>query len=387
MLSLWVPELPFQLASGQDRRLCGRPLAFLSPQSIQTGSTPALWLVNRLAKAEGLEAGDSMDRALRACPGLQVLDPTPQAWWEAQMGFGEFLTRWTPQGLLGRMGEAQIDLRGTSGLFGHPKDAASIILRELSGSMGWSGHGGLSVSGTASRLAARREHGVELVQEGFEASYLAPHPLGALPSVEAGVLFRLNRLGLFQIRDLQPVPVNMLAQFVRQDIAKKIIQCARGEDRPHLPMLADKPHESRHSWRLEPPVMPEAIPLAQWLLDKLWKEKRSPRLLTLNWWDVDGAKHRWSADELELSEPPLLIARSAEKFFREKSIRRILVHRLETHIAWGIGRQRGLFREGNKKLEAMEPTLAKLRKRYPDHPILPGWARTGAPYSSSATKS
>ena len=378
MLSLWIPELPFQLASGRDSRLCNRPLAFLSPNG---GSTPTLWLVNRLAKGEGIEAGDSMDRALRACPGLQVLDPTPQVWWEAQVGFGEFLTRWTPQGALGRMGEAQLDLRGTQNLFGNSIDAANRILRELSGSFGWFGHGGLSVSGTASRLAARREHGIESVKEGFEASYLAPHPLKVLPAIEAGILFRLNRLGLHQVRDLQPVPVNMLSQFVREDKAKKIIQCARGEDRTRLPMLADRPNESRHTWRLEPPAMPENVPLAPWLLDKLWKEKRSPRQLTLNWWDVDGVSHCWRADEFELSEPPLVVARTAETGFRQNAQRRILIHRLEAYIAWGLGRPKGLFCEGNKKLEAIEPTLAKLRKRYPDHPVLPGWtveARIGA---------
>ena|GEM_PF-413452 len=371
MLSLWVPELPFQLASGRDTRLSNRPLAFLSPNG---GSTPTLWLVNRLARSEGIEAGDSMDRALRACPGLEVLDPAPQIWWEAHVGFGEFLTRWTPQGTLGRMGEALIELRGSEGLFGHPKDAANTILRELSGSMGWSGHGGLSISGTASRLAARMERGIETVLEGHEATYLAPYPLKAIQSIEAGIMFRLNRLGLYQIRDLQSVPVNMLAQFAREDRAKNIIQCARGEDRPRLPMLADKPNESRHTWRMEPPAMPENVPLAQWLLDKLWKEKRSPRQLILNWWDVDGANHRWKADSIALSEPPLLIARTAEAAFQDSSQRRILIHRLEAHIGWGLGRVRSLFAAENKKLEAIEPALAKLRKRFPNHPVMPGWA-------------
>jgi hypothetical protein len=54
-----------------------------------------------------------MDVALRPCRGLEVLDPAPQAWWEAQAEFGEFLSRWTPQGTLGHMGEALVELRGT----------------------------------------------------------------------------------------------------------------------------------------------------------------------------------------------------------------------------------------------------------------------------------
>ena len=370
MLSLWVPELPFQLAVGRDGRLSGRPLAFLSP----SGATPTLWLVNRLARTEGVRAGDSMDTALRRCRGLEVLDPAPQVWWEAQTEFGEFLTRWTPQGALGHMGEALLDLHGTQGLYGHPKDATSLILRELSGSFGWSGHGGLSGSGTAAKLAARQERGIESVTEGHEASYLAPHPLQILPSMEEKTLLWLRRLGLVQIRDLQPVPVATLSKFMAQDKAKAVLQCARGEDRPKLPMLADKPGESRHSWRIEPPAVPNEVPLAQWLLDKLWRDRRSPHAIRLQWWDVDGATHRWTASETDLTEPPMNIARIAEAAFQSESERRIVVHRLEAVIGWGLGRPRGLFLEGSRKLEAIEPALAKLRKRFPDHPVLPGWA-------------
>jgi len=371
MLSLWVPEMPFQLAVGRDGRLSDRPLAFLSPH----GATPVLWLVNRLAKSEGIDAGDSMDVALRRCPGLNVLDPVPQLWSEAQVSFGEFLTKWTPQGALGHMGEALLDLHGTQGLYGHPKDAANLMLRELSGSFGWSGHGGLSGSGTAAKLAARKEHGVEHVQDGFEATFLAPHSLKALPNMEGDTLFRLHRLGLYQIRDLQPVPLNVLSNVVRQDKAKTILQCARGEDRPKLPMLADSPHESRHSWRIEPPAVPKDIPLASWLLGKLWRDKRCPRVIRLTWHDIDGMAHRWTASDTDLTEPPLSIARTAELGFQRESERRVVVHRIEALIAWGLGQPKSLFDTADKKLEAIEPVLAKLRKRFPDHPVLPGWAR------------
>lgn len=373
MLSLWVPELPFQLACGRDNRLAGRPLAFLSPQG---GLTPTLWLVNRLAKSEGIAAGEPMDKALRRCPGLQVLDPAPQAWWEAQESFGEYLSQWTPQGQLGRFGEALVELRGTAHLFGNPKDAARKILKELSGSTGWLGHGGLSDSGTAARLAARMEHGIEFVQNGFESSFLAPHPLKALQSLEAGILFRLGRLGLHQIRDLQPVPLDLLTRFLQADKAKKLLQRARGEDRQRLPMLADKPNESRRAWRIEPPAMPELVPLAPWLLDKLWKERRCPRSLKLSWWDADGCSHRWAANESDLAEPPMALARIAECNFRKLSTRRMLVHRLELYAAWGLGRAMSLFDDNpNKKLDALEPALARLRKRFPGHPVLPGWAQ------------
>jgi hypothetical protein len=372
MLSLWVPELPFQIAAMRDSRLSDRPMAFLSPHS---GPTPTLWLVNRLAKSEGVGTGMGLERAVGACPSLEVLDPEPRVWQEAQASLGEFLAHWTPQGRLGHMGEAMVELGGTQHLFGAPADAANTILKELSGSMGWTAHSGLSTSGTASWLAAREQHGVNVVKEGYEASFLAPYSLAAMPSLEKGVLFRLNRLGLYEIRDLQPVPVDMLAHFMQRDAAKKLLQSAKGEDRPKLPMLADKPNESRHAWRLEPAAMPEAVPLAQWILDKLWNEKRTPRMLVLSWWDADGLRHRWKADDFCLSETPLSIAKQAEAAFCSLAVRRVAVHRFDALIGWGTGRPKSLFYEGNKKLEALEPVLAKLRARFPDHLVAPGWAK------------
>ncbi|HWQ08804.1 MAG TPA: hypothetical protein VN436_06850, partial [Holophaga sp.] len=165
MLAMWVPELPFQLACQREGGLRDRPLAFLSPDQ---GRTPSLWLVNRLARTEGAAPGDPMDQALRRVPGLRVLDPAPQTWWEAQASLGEFLSHWSPQGLLGRLGEALLELRGTNLLFGPPADAALKIQRELAAREGWASHGGLSRSATAARLAARLERRLELVRDGFE---------------------------------------------------------------------------------------------------------------------------------------------------------------------------------------------------------------------------
>jgi hypothetical protein len=372
---MWVPELPFQLACQREGSLRERPLAFLSPQP---GRTPALWLVNRLAKAAGVAPGDPMDQALRRLPGLRVLDPAPQTWWEAQASLGDFLSRWSPQGLLGRMGEALLELRGTHRLFGPPQDAAIRIQRELASSVGWASHGGLSQSATAARLAAHLERSLELVDEGSEQTFLAPQPLVRLPDLTPRIQWRFHRLGLRRFGDLQPVPLPTLAQLMPEPEARRVLAQARGEDRPRLPLLADAPGESRHPWRLEPPRLPEEVFLASWCLERLWSEGRSPRTLALRWWDVDGARHQWTAAGDDLALPPLELVQVIERAFRRLSTRRILVHRLELHMAWGLGRARSLFEPPRTaKLGALEVALARLRRRYPQTPVLPGWALTG----------
>ena len=376
MLAMWVPEMPFQMACQVDAGLKDRPLAFLAagPQR-----TPCLWLVNRLARAEGVAPGEPMDQALRRLPGLRVLDPAPQTWWEAQASLGEFLQHWTPQGLLGRMGEALVDLQGTGRLYGGPLDAAGRIQRDLVQSMGWVSHGGLSLSATAARLATRGPEAaglcLEEVPEGAERVFLAPQPLARLPVISPRIRFRFRRLGLSRFGDLQPVPLPTLSQIMPEPEARTALSRARGEDRPRLPMLADPLGESRHPWRLEPACLPEEVPLAFWCLERFWNDGRSPRRLVLRWWDVDGEAHRWQAPPDVLAEPPLALAPRVEAAFRQGAQRRILVHRLELHLAWGLGRARGLFdAPGTVKLEALEPALARLRQRFPQKPVLPGWA-------------
>jgi hypothetical protein len=381
VLAMWVPEMPFQMACQQDAGLKDRPLAFLSPGPQRT---PCLWLVNRQARAEGALPGEPLDQALHRLPGLRVLDPAPQTWWEAQASLGEFLQTWSPQGLLGRMGEALLDLGGTSRLYGGPEDAADRIQRDLARAMGWTSHGGLSLSATAARLAtrAREAKGLHLqaVPEGSERVFLAPYALGHLTDLPPRVRFRFQRLGLARFGDLQPVPLPTLCQLMPEPDARTTLARVRGEDRPRLPMLADPVGESRHPWRLEPPCLPEEAPLASWCLERFWNDGRSPRQLTLRWWDVDGEAHLWKAPAEALAEPPLSLARTVETAFRRLAQRRILVHRLELHLAWGLGRPRALF-EGPvlRKLGSLELTLARLRRRYPDAPVLPGWARGERP--------
>lgn len=377
MLAMWVPELPFQLRCGREPNLKERPLAFLQPKG---GRIRSLWLVNRSAKAEGIRAGDPMDLALRQCPGLRVLEPEPQTWWEAQASLGDFLQHWSPQGQLLRLGEALLELRGMERLFGAPQDAAARLRRDLVQQHGWLSHGGLSRSATAAQVAARLEHEVEQVGEGAEASFLAPLPLQRLPELTPRHLFRFRRLGLRRVGDLQPIPLATLVQLLKEDEARKLLGQARGEDRPRLPLLADPPGSSRQAWRLDPPRLCEGIPLRRWCLELLWRERRSPRSLTLRWWDVDGTPHRWNAPPELLSEAPLALAPAVEAAFRSLATRRVVIHRLELQLTWGLGQALGLFQtEESLRLHRLEGTLARLRRRYPERPVLPGWLRTSPP--------
>jgi hypothetical protein len=187
---------------------------------------------------------------------------------------------------------------------------------------------------------------------------------------------------------VQPVPLPTLAQLMPADEAPRFLAKVRGEDRPRLPLLAEPQGRSTHRLRLEPPRLPEEAPVARWILERLWSDPRSPRSLRLSWWDLDGLSHRWTASEVELLEPPIALAPLVEAAFRSLATRRMLVHRLELRVAWGLGQAMGLFQgDLSQKFGSLERTLARLRRRWPGHPVLPGWAaEEGAPYRSEAPR-
>ncbi len=377
MLAMWVPELPFQLACGRDGALRDRPLAFLNPESPRS---PNLWFVNRLGRAEGLASGLPLDQALRVAPGLKVLDPAPQIWWEAQGSLGDFLQHWTPQGQLGRLGEALVELQGTQAIHGPLADTAQRMRRELTERHGWSSHGGLSLSATAAQLAARVEHQLELVADGAESAFLAPQPLRRLPDLAPRLHERFHRLGLRSFGDLQPVPLAVLAELIHPKLAPDLRARVRGEDRPKLPLLTERPGHARHGWRLQPPRLPEEVGLATRCLEWLWADARHPRKLTLRWWDVDGEPHTWRATSEDLTAPPLALARRIQQAFLAGSTRRLLVREVELRLAWGLGRERGLFQDPlHARLDRLEPALARLRCRFPDQFVLPGWMGRAPP--------
>jgi hypothetical protein len=368
---MWVPELPFQLACGRDGALRDRPLAFLNPESPRS---PSLWFVNRLGRAEGLAPGLPLDQALRVAPGLKVLDPAPQVWWEAQGSLSDFLQHWTPQGQLGRLGEALVELQGTQRIFGPLADTAQRMRRELTERHGWASHGGLSLSATAAQLAAHIEHQLELVADGAESAFLAPQPLRRLPDLAPRIRERFHRLGLRSFGDLQPVPLPVLVELTNPKEAPGLRARVRGEDRPKLPLLTERPGHARHGWRLQPPCLPEEVALAARCLDWLWSDARHPRHLVLRWWDVDGEPHAWHASPEDLTAPPLVLARRLQQAFLAGAPRRLLVREVELRLAWGLGRERSLFQDPlQQRFERLEPVLARLRQRFPDRTVLPGW--------------
>jgi hypothetical protein len=175
------------------------------------------------------------------------------------------------------------------------------------------------------------------------------------------------------------VPLAVLAELTNPKAAPDLRARVRGEDRPRLPLLTERPGHARHGWRLQPPCLPEEVALAARCLAWLWSDARHPRHLVLRWWDVDGEPHAWRASPDDLTAPPLVLARRLQQAFLAGAPRRLLVREVELRLAWGLGRERSLFQDPlQQRFERLEPALARLRRRFPDRAVLPGWVERGA---------
>lgn len=162
------------------------------------------------ARAAGVYTPMPTARALRICPGLILIPPTPGLYGEVSARMFDLCGELTPWVERSSIDEGYLDLRGN----GLPDEAAvTLVVRRLQERL-WS-ELGLPVSfGVASnKLVAqvasklRKPRGFVVVPPGSEAAFLAPLAVGRLPGIGAKTEARLaEQHGLRFIRELQTRP-------------------------------------------------------------------------------------------------------------------------------------------------------------------------------------
>jgi len=324
-------------------------------------------MVDRIARKAGLKPGIPVDIALHQDPGLVVLDPAPSTWVDARACLGQHLLAYSPLGCLGRFGEGFVDLLGTERLHGPALDAAEHLRTGLRAELGWSAHGGLSQSFSASRLAAKAEDQVRLIEAGQEAPFLAPFPIGALTALEARSRERLQHFGLHRVAQVQPMEINALGRIIPPTEAFRVLRQACGEDQDRMPPLEVMQASETLRKIIMPPVHRHDLGVASWAWEAAWAWRLDGRFLhrlRLSWWDVDDLHHtlafRMGGEDL------WTCCRALELKFMAEATRRVLIQRMELE-AW-LGSMPNapilLAEEVVHKRLALETAALRLHRRF-----------------------
>ena len=166
------------------------------------------------ARAAGVYTPMPTSRALRVCPQLVLISPTPGLYGEVSARMFDLCGQLTPWVERSSIDEGYLDLRG-NGLA--DEAAVTAVVRRLQERL-WSDLGlpvsfGVAANKLVAQVASklRKPRGFVVVSPGGEAAFLAPLPVGRLPGIGAKTEARLaEQHGLRFIRELQTLPAEGL---------------------------------------------------------------------------------------------------------------------------------------------------------------------------------
>lgn len=166
------------------------------------------------ARAAGVYTPMPTARALRVCPGLVLIPPTPGLYGQVSARMFDLcgeLTHWVERSSID---EGYLDLRG-NGLADEAALAAEVrrLQERLWSELGLPVSFGIAANKLVAQVASklRKPRGFVVVPPGGEAGFLAPLPVGRLPGIGPKTEARLaERHGLRRIGDLHALPEDLL---------------------------------------------------------------------------------------------------------------------------------------------------------------------------------
>jgi DNA polymerase IV len=184
------------------------------------------------ARAAGVHPGLTMQQAERLLPGAALVQVD---WAYAQRASREIfrvLDGYAPQVEPAGLDEAFVDCTGCERLLGPARDAGARLRRELRARVGLDVSIGLASNKLVSRFASSsaKRHGLLDVLPGYEASFLAPHPVARLPGVAPVLAHRLCDMGVPTVGDLALFPSAIL-ETVFGPLGRRLAEASHGIDR------------------------------------------------------------------------------------------------------------------------------------------------------------
>ena len=253
----------------EDPSLAGKPVA--------VGSGVVLSCTYE-AKAFGVRGGMRMVDARSRCPQLIEVDGTFGAYTEySRTVFGIFES-FTPDVEGISIDEAFLDVRGSTHLFGSPREIAEEIRRQVRSSTGLVVSVGASTRKFLSKIASQvaKPDGLIVVQPGLEKEFLHPLSVSYLWGVGPVTERKLAELGIETIGDIADSSPDALRFHLGPGAAGHLYALANNQDpRPVERRRKAKSVGAQSAIRSKIRTMEELTPILQRLTDRVAERLRA----------------------------------------------------------------------------------------------------------------
>ncbi len=336
------------------------------------------------ARARGVRTAMPIREAQRLCPDAEFLRGNFHAYARFSDAMMDACRRYTPQVQPVSLDEAYLDVSGcrrlyetlgiTRGGTGWPFEAADHLKRAIRRDVGLDVSIGVGANCLVAKIASdyAKPNGIAYVRPGYEARFLAPLPLKALPGVGRRTAERLAQYNLHRIKDLLRIPEAVLVDHFGP-AAAGLVARARGLDPTSVSAEAGDPKSISRETTFERNLIDrrQVTAMLSYLLERVCRQLRGAGLLAR----TVAVKVRY-ADFETLSRSRSLPSLSdhdddfwpvALDLFEKVHTRRVgvrLVGVALSHFA-PTGRQMGLFAEARYDRRArFYRSLDQVRRRF-----------------------
>ena len=245
---------------------------------------------NALAEAQGIASGMVLADARALLPGLQVLDDIPGLNLKLLQAIGGWCIRYTPCAAIDAPDGLILNASGCAHLWGGEQAYLKEINTKLK-SKGYNIRAAMADTiGTAWAVArfGKVKAIVEPCKQLEALLDLAPAAL----RLEEATLERLQKLGLYTIKNFISMPRSSLRRRFGQQTLLRLDQALGTEDEPIQPIICMEPYNERLPC-LEPIMTATGIEIAlqrllETLCERLQKEGKGLRAATLTCYRIDG---------------------------------------------------------------------------------------------------
>jgi len=284
-VAIWFRHLTTDRLVRQKPELRDMPFVLAAPER----GRMVIRAASKAAESSGIHTGMVVADCRAIMPTLQVLDDAPEQTNKLLTALAEWCLRYTP--VVGIDADGLIlDISGCAHLWGGEKPYLKDMLTRLR-AFGYDVRAAIADTVGAAWAVSRFGQTTAIIEPGGQADALLPLPPAAL-RLEAGILQRMEKLGLYHIRSFITMPRRALVRRFGQSLLMRLDQALGQEIEVIEPVQPVQPYQERLP-SLEPIRTAGGIEIAlkkllEGLCQRLIKEGKGLRTAVFKAYRVDG---------------------------------------------------------------------------------------------------